>query len=112
MTATNFYGTDDYCEDVTIMNVGIEDVALDNSIEMFPNPTAGEVNVTIANSTLENVTISVFNIIGEQVLENVEMNLKANNKANIDLSNLDAGNYFVKFQSENAVATRQITLSK
>lgn len=59
--------------------------------EMFPNPTSNE--VTLVNSTIENVKFNIYSQEGKLVL--VE-NVNALARKNIDLKNTEPGIYFVK----------------
>jgi len=70
----------------------------ENMITMFPNPANNFVTI----STQEEIAnISVFNILGQEVL-----NIKGNsNTMQIDISNLTTGNYITKVQLENALKT-------
>ena len=80
---------------------------LKSSLSIYPNPTNGEINVTI-NSAVETLNeIVVINLVGQQV-----MTVKGQNKDyySIDLSGMSKGIYFVKCNFASGSVTRKILL--
>ena len=73
------------------------------SISLSPNPTTGTLSVKGLPS--ENINVTVINILGETVME-----VKNPNSSDfpLDLSNLAAGTYYVRFSSANSVTTKKI----
>jgi PKD repeat protein len=71
-------------------------------MNVFPNPTNGEVNVSIPESVTVNV--SIFDAQGKLVAE--QMNVTNNGKLNI--SNVTPGVYMVRLTAENAVQTFRV----
>ena len=70
---------------------------------LFPNPTGGMLSVQGLPS--DNITVSVFNIIGETVM------LQKNPPSpdfTLDLSKLVPGTYYIRFSSANSVVTKKI----
>jgi hypothetical protein len=63
-----------------------------NEIKIFPNPTNEYLNLVI--DTYEHLAISVFNVFGEIVFEDL------NAKPQIDVSNLKEGIYYIKIYGE------------
>ena len=63
-----------------------------NEIKLFPNPTNEYLNLVI--DTYEHLAISVFNVFGEIVFEDL------NAKPQIDVSNLKEGIYYIKIYGE------------
>ena len=61
------------------------------SVKMYPNPTAGEVSVTITNATSVNHTLRVTNTAGV-VLEDHAFE---GNTTTIDMSRYQRGSYIV-----------------
>ncbi len=77
--------------------LGNEDFTSEANIVMFPNPA---VETTTITSTQEITSITVFNILGQEV---ATFKGKGNN-TQIDVSNLTTGNYLVKVADENGNA--------
>ena len=87
---------------IRFSNAGVEDLSL--SCEIYPNPTSGMVRIEAEN--LKSVTVT--NLVGQQVYviscEGDEMNL--------DLSQQQAGIYFVKVVTANGETTRRVSVMK
>lgn len=88
---------------VTIMaNAAIDDVN-DDIMTIYPNPTSAKINI---NSAEPLKSVSVFNMMGQQVIN-------ADNANTVDLSKLNNGAYVIRVEMENGtVATRTVVLSK
>jgi len=111
LTASNATSSDETCKDVNVTNIGgaVEDVALDAALNIFPTPASDVINITLNNNSFENLTVELFNVLGEAAMAPVYLNGTA---TSVDVSNLAEGNYIVKISSENGVAVRQITVIK
>jgi photosystem II stability/assembly factor-like uncharacterized protein len=73
------------------------------SITVSPNPTGGMISVQ--GLPLDDITVSVFNIIGETVM--VQKNPSAPDFT-LDLSKLAPGTYYIRFSSANSVVTKKV----
>ena len=85
----------------------VEQVSAGTSLNVYPNPTSGLVNVTV-NSMAENLKeITVLNIMGQEVLT-----VKGQQKDNyiLDLSGMSKGVYMVKFNFESGSVTRKVSV--
>lgn len=89
-----------YIEDINIrdasnlvtVNDGIEEV---NSVLLSPNPTQGDLNMTINLNQSSNVTIKVYDMLGKVVeYRDLGMFNIGASKQYFDLNHLDAGTYF------------------
>lgn len=89
-----------YLDDVT----SIENIELDNSVTLYPNPTQGVINVKAESAA----NISVFNVMGEQVAS-VQSSTTI---SKVDISNLSEGPYVVKATTNDKVITRKVILTK
>jgi zinc metalloprotease ZmpB len=76
--------------------LGIEEVIKTN-LKVFPNPSATE--ITISGDFIADRVISISSILGQKVMEHT---LKSNENT-INISNLDKGVYFIRFNDTNAV---------
>jgi hypothetical protein len=87
---------------VTIIeNVGITSLTKDK-IRIYPNPTTGELQIESGQLKVENVEI--FDIYGKKILSNFNINL-------IDISELQAGLYFVKvFTTQGNIVKKVVKL--
>jgi hypothetical protein len=82
--------------------VGINNLALSQSISLMPNPADHYIELSI-NSTVEVKEAVVFNAFG-QMIQTVQL---TDNHARIDLSNMASGMYFVRVSGDTATATKK-----
>jgi YHYH protein/Secretion system C-terminal sorting domain len=75
---------------------------------VFPNPTSGELNIFIPPSYQSNMTISLYNCIG-QTLKTIK-NVQSSLNYSFDLGHLPKGVYVVKVASETAQSFTKIVL--
>jgi hypothetical protein len=89
---------------------GIEEGALSSTVNLFPNPTNGVANVEFNTKASGMATLEVFNLIGERVAFETLGNLPAGlNRANLDLSSVQAGIYLVNLNAGGETTTMRIT---
>jgi hypothetical protein len=111
LTATNPWGSDQYCKNIILDGVGIEDMDL-NVGSIVPNPTKGNIQINLNAKNSNNVTIGIYNILGELITERFENNVNGSQTLSFDISNQAEGVYFVRVQSENQLISKKITLTK
>jgi hypothetical protein len=68
-------------------------------IELYPNPTFDHINVELNNSTAEDISISVSNVLGQEVYSIEKLALK-NSKEIFDFSTFGKGVYFLEIESK------------
>tara|TARA_R110002049_G_scaffold94490_3_gene232589 strand:- start:3229 stop:4566 length:1338 start_codon:yes stop_codon:yes gene_type:complete len=78
-----------------------------NRFKFFPNPTKGELSITLTNET-EASQITIRSFTGQVVSEIYPIG-KA---VNIDLSSNPPGIYFISVQSRNSITTKKVILTK
>lgn len=71
-----------------------------SQINIYPNPIKDSFSIAVDNASFENLSIQIFNILGEKVLE--KSKLISNT---VDISNLEAGFYMLKILNENQQKT-------
>jgi len=99
------YGNNAYVDNINVTVVtSVENIDADKSIGMYPNPSNGQVTVT----GLKNANISVFNLLGNKVME---VNNVTGNKQ-LNLSNFDSGAYIVQILSDKKVTKKKLLLDK
>ena len=82
-------------------------VELKSSLAIYPNPTSGEINVSV-NSAAETLNeIVIINLVGQQVLT---VPGQGKDYYSIDLSGMSKGIYFVKCNFASGSVTRKILL--
>ncbi len=112
-TYTDTYGcmnSENYT--VTVVNcVGIgENNAV--SLELFPNPTNGLVNINISANQFNNADLRVIDAIGKEVYQKGNLNIDGTYSTTIDLSAQPQGIYFVIINGDTQRASKKIFLNK
>ncbi len=98
--------------EVTELASGIQDQLLDKAVSLFPSPSAGLVNLSLEGQPFGELNVSVYNLLGELVLPAQIMPAGMQANLQLDLSDLPNGQYLVKVQTDNAVATRSVVVSR
>lgn len=98
--------------DTITINVGftgLEEVNLEESVNLYPNPNNGEFNLSLDFSIEQDVEISIFNTIGE-LLDTRTFNNASSSVINFNLSNNAEGFYFVNIKTNNESVTKRISI--
>ncbi len=93
----------------TSTSTGIDESTSTVEMTIFPNPTNGEINVTVDLLITQDFTISVINTLGQTVKE-VKQTQSNGGTVKIDLSSNSAGVYFVLLKSKTLSKTKRIIL--
>lgn len=99
VVVTNASGCSDTSNCITIDNIGVEELA-DASIRVFPNPTNGDVFVTMS---AENAAIEVLDAQGKLLQA-----ITVANGEKVQLSAYETGVYFLRIRTENGQAIERI----
>ncbi|MCW3077354.1 MAG: hypothetical protein JWO32_1963 [Bacteroidetes bacterium] len=97
-----------------VANSGISAKSLNiNSVNLYPNPTAGITNLSIDLRQNETLNVVILNSIGQVVYsaKNVEYNSGLNN-VSINTENWAAGVYFINVGSSNGSVKQKLTVTK
>ena len=87
-------------------------------MEVFPNPTAGILNIGIPGDMNKNVNVTIYNVLGEIVYTAQQSELKTLKATNgrlqysVDLGHLSDGSYLLKVQSGDKLFMEQVILSR
>ncbi len=88
---------------------GVEENVSNINMEIYPNPTSGELYVDITTVDVQDFTISVVNTLGQTVKE-VKQVQSNGGKIKIDLSDKNTGIYFVTVKSKTASKVKRVVL--
>ena len=83
--------------------IGIENNALTNAIDVYPNPTNGIVNISLDNS-ITKADIAVYNAAGTIIANTTAQ------RPQLNLSEAAAGIYFVKITTDKGNFIQKIVL--
>ena len=93
-----FFAFDNDCENPSLTYEGT-----DESIQVYPNPTNGLLNVN-GNGTMH---ITVSNLLGQKMMETI-----AEGNITFDLSRFESGMYFVRIETKNGITVQKVNLIK
>ncbi len=92
---------------------GMQEISKGVFFEMYPNPTTANTNIALQLDKEQNVTVEVFNMLGEKVYSDNQGNISAGNHTIIiNGSSLQNGVYFVRFNSDNATTTQKLIIQR
>ena len=83
--------SDSVCTTVSTLPVGIKDIILANGLQLYPNPTTGELQI-INYELSEGDKVEIYNMLGQKQQFSV-LNIQ---RSTIDVSHLSAGMYMMK----------------
>ena len=71
---------------------------------IFPNPAVATINYTIPSTSNQQVFVQVFNLSGVALVTTQQQLNTGNNVETLAISNLKAGNYFLKVISADGTS--------
>ncbi len=86
-----------------------EEISLVQSFQVFPNPTAGELNIMVETQRPTDMELKIYNLQGQKVMREVSRNA-SNVKRTLDLSSLTAGVYFVHLSTPEGTQIEKVVL--
>lgn len=88
------------------------DASEEYSVNIFPNPATDKATLALLISKQENVTVTMFNMLGSEVYSNALELEKGIHNIDLNVANLQNGIYFVKVMVGNKEKTQKLTISK
>ena len=110
----NASATDDgiYKWNPSALTVGINSpAASEGNISVYPVPSKGIINIGLGKMDDDNMTITVYNLLGAKVLSE-QVRAISNDVIQIDLSNKEPGLYFVNINNGGKNITKKIQIQK
>lgn len=98
------------CKDVEIIGVGIEEAQLREIFTLYPNPTEAIVNINYSGFEFKSLNISIFNMVGKEIINKNYSQAPNAAKIKFDLSGNADGVYLVRIQTDKGVITEKISL--
>jgi hypothetical protein len=92
--------------EVVNRTVGINATSADNSVNIYPNPTSGILQVT----SISDATVQLFDLTGKVVL--LQTTVSASKTQEINVSNFVNGVYMLKISSNDFVTIKKVVLNK
>ena len=94
---------------ISSATVGIDEIALNNSISVYPNPTTSKLNIRF-DIAMQDLNIFIYSADG-RLLNNIHKD-QANDPISISTSMLPEGFYIMKIQSNKGVFTRTFVVQR
>lgn len=88
LTATNAAGSNQKCEDLTVIIASTSDLAPSLDLQVFPNPAADFIQINLDAPLKENANLVISNTLGQEVYRNT-----LQQQQRLDLSRWAAGTY-------------------
>lgn len=82
----------------------LEDTNGEPALKIFPNPASSSVSVALENMPDANYNLSLYDVVGKKVQETVKI---AGNRADLDVSGLQNGIYFLNVENDNSVIKKE-----
>ncbi|MBK9422057.1 MAG: T9SS type A sorting domain-containing protein [Flavobacteriales bacterium] len=86
--------------------------SLDRSLNIYPNPTTGLVNLEYTLDNGSAMQVDVLDVVGKTVMHSTMASGSGVQREVVDLGSLANGTYVLKLNTGNTQATRTITLNK
>lgn len=94
----------------TMTSAVAPEVALE-SVDVYPNPTAGETRIAYQLNQSTHLKIEVFNLLGNRVKVLVDENqTPGNHTLKVNAAGLRNGTYILRFQTDNSLTTRKVVV--
>ncbi len=93
------------------MSVGFNDPLATVSMNIFPNPTDDQINLSITSEDNQNVVLSVLTLDGKELLAKNVQTSTLTQTFSLDVSALPAGFYFVKASTNKDVVIEKIVIN-
>ena len=108
LTITGPCGTNTLSKIVDVQGINIEENIISRSLSVYPNPTAGQIRVTFETASSEDVSLSIQDLSGKNVLRFEESNTNGRFDNYVDISKLARGVYMLKIESGSMKAFKRI----
>jgi autotransporter-associated beta strand protein len=107
--AVNDIGDDVIQLSIEIKAVGVEELQVTSyEIQVYPNPTSGEVIIATSDMRYAICDIEIFDVMGRMVFIVGTGHAPSLQSTTIDISHLPSGVYFLRIHTENGVVTKKI----
>jgi PKD repeat protein len=112
LVVTNIYGCADTITRTSAVNVGVEEIAIDQGITVYPNPAQEVLNIVLSSMKNGTAIIEVIDAVGKTVLtESIRVSVGLN-KTVLELTQLEAGSYVLLLQTGNEQLTQPFVVSR
>jgi len=113
LTVTSDCGTQTTTTDITLGIVGVDEIVMGGKFNMYPNPATNNLNIGIQLSDNGDATLRITDITG-RIVSTKDFGTIATGETvlPIDISDLNAGTYFIVLTVDNQVFTQKLSVFK
>lgn len=111
LTVTGACGTTTYTQVITIVDVGVEEQAIENTISIYPNPNSGQFTLSFATGEAKDVTVTMTDVAGREISSTQYNNVSVVNQE-INATDLADGVYFVKVITNSESVTKKVVIQR
>lgn len=97
---------------VVIMPIGFGEVEFTDGLDLFPNPTTGNVTLRAALEHTSEVDVRIFDINGRVVYSQFNIAVNQGRNIEMDLQELSAGTYQVQISGVDVYSIKKLVISK
>ena len=87
-----------------------QDPTLKENLQVMPNPADTEIRINLNDINLDQLSIQMFNVMGQRVYSDKINTIGNNTELSIDISQFPDGQYFLKVFNQEKFATEKITV--
>jgi len=109
----NGYGNNLYLDNINVLSnpVGIKQNDVFTSVNIYPNPASEMTNIAVNSNISEDVTISIYNTIGQLISTQKAKFVQGENKIELNTADFANGIYNIEFQSKSGKLVQKLTVS-
>ncbi len=108
-TVTELGCTDSASQTIYVSNcVGINQLAVNNEVSIYPNPSSGVFTLHISNASIQELVITVTDIQGREVYKALDKNISADYTKTISLENIAKGIYYIHINNGVETSVQKI----
>lgn len=107
LVATGPCGDSTVTQTIEMTTVGVDD-GLSRFVSIYPNPSNGNFTVAFSEMNASQVTVSVYNVHGQEILNEVSDQTVGNFTTDMDISNHPEGTYLLKIEIDGNMYMKQI----
>jgi hypothetical protein len=112
--ATSAWGNNLYVDNINVstnLTTSVPTIVNDKSISIYPNPSQGEVNLSLQLDKAQDVMVTVTNTLGA-VVNTLSLKDVSSGVYPLDLKNQAKGNYIVIVKTNDDIVTKRISITE
>jgi len=107
-TSNSYYSGSGFSASYWVGNVGSDEVPGVNSLSISPNPASDFIMVRASNSKTQQMQLLLNDMTGKNLFNETFLAQKGNIEKSIDISNLNAGMYFLTVKTAEGITTQKV----